>query len=388
MAMKYHPDKNDGDPEAAEKFKACSEAYEVLSDEEKRATYDKFGKDAFKDGGHGGMNAEDIFSQFFGGGFGGFGGSGFGGGTRANRGPKKTKDILRELPVTLEELFNGSTKKMKVTKNVVCSGCEGTGAMSKKRFSCQACGGSGVRVLIRQFGPGMISKQQVRCDECGGEGESIPHKDKCKLCAGQKVKEDKKIIDVEIDKGTQDGKKVVLRGEAHEAPGMLPGDLIFVIKEQPHKIFQRDGVHLFMEKEVPLVNALTGFQFIVNHLDGRKILVKTLPGDIIKHMDAREIRNEGMPVFSRPYEHGNLYIKFKVKFPTKLSAPQIEKLRTCLPDLVPPPTEIDLETATMTDVDEDNLKQDRYKGHPSGNAYDESDEEEGHGGGGVQCAQQ
>jgi len=183
-------------------------------------------------------------------------------------------------------------------------------------------------------------------------------------------------------------KKVVLRSEAHEAPGMLPGDLIFVIKEQPHKIFQRDGVHLFMEKEVPLVNALTGFQFIVNHLDGRRILVKTLPGDIIKHMDAREIRNEGMPVFSRPYEHGNLYIKFKVKFPTKLNAHQIEKIRTCLPDLVPPPTEIDLETVTMTDVDEDNLKQDRYKGHPGGNAYDESDEEEGHGGGGVQCAQQ
>jgi len=185
MAMKYHPDKNDGDPEAAEKFKACSEAYEILSDEQKRATYDKYGKEAFKEGsGVGGMSTEDIFSHFF--------GSGFGFSSRANRGPKKTKDMVKDLPVTLEDLYNGITKKMKITKNVVCSQCEGTGAASKKSFICQACGGSGVRVIVRQFGLGMITKQQVRCDECNGEGEAIPYKDRCKICSGQKVKEEKK----------------------------------------------------------------------------------------------------------------------------------------------------------------------------------------------------
>jgi len=242
-------------------------------------------------------------------------------------------------------------------------------------------------VLIRQFGPGMISKQQVRCDECNGEGETIPFKDRCRTCNGQKVKEEKKIINVDIDKGTQDGKKVVMRGESSEAPGCVPGDLVFIVKEQQHKIFHRDGVHLFMEKEVPLSNALTGYQFIVTHLDGRKLLIKTAATDIIKPTDAREVRNEGMPVFSRPYEHGNLYVKFKVKFPAKLTPAQIGTLKTCLPDLVAPPTDTgDAETVTLGEVDQDSLKQDRYKAH-HGNAYDESDEEERHGGG-VQCAQQ
>jgi len=129
---------------------------------------------------------------------------------------------------------------------------------------------------------------------------------------------------------------------------------------------------------------------MVTHLDGRKIHVKTGPGDILRPGDSREIRNEGMPVYSRPYEHGNLYIKFKVKFPTKLTQQQITTLCTCLPDLVPPPQhDTEAEEVVMAEVDEAGLKQDRFKSHGGGNAYDESDEEEHHGGGGnVQCAQQ
>jgi len=143
-----------------------------------------------------------------------------------------------------------------------------------------------------------------------------------------------------------------------------------------------------MQKEIPLSNALTGFQFMVTHLDGRKILVKTGPGDILRPLDSREIRNEGMPVYSRPYEHGNLYIKFKVKFPTRLTDQQVSMLRTYLPDLVPAPQhDPEAEEVVMVEVDEAGLKQDRYKTH-GGNAYDESDEEEQHGGGNVQCAQQ
>jgi len=298
--------------------------------------------------------------------------------------------MVKELQVTLEELYNGSTKKMKVTKDVVCVNCEGTGSNSKKRVVCQSCGGSGVRVHIRQFGIGVITKQQVRCDDCNGEGESIPYKDRCKTCNGQKVKEEKKQLTIEIDKGTKDGKKIVFRGESHQAPGCITGDLIFVVKELPHKTFRRDGVHLFMEKEVPLVNALTGFQFVVTHLDNRKILIKTAPNEIIKPGDNREIRNEGMPVLSRPYEHGNLYVKFKVKFPTKLTVEQTTSLRTCLPDLMqtPPRGETTEGEATMMEVDEGSLNQDRYREHQRGNAYDESDEEDGTRQGGVQCAQQ
>jgi len=331
-----------------------------------------------------GMSAEDIFSQIFEGGF-------FGGGGARSRGPRKTKDMIKELPLTLEELFNGDVKKIKVPRSVVCSSCEGTGSNSKKRVVCQMCSGSGVRVHIRQFGIGLITKQQVRCDDCNGEGESIPYKDRCKSCSGQKVKEEKKQFTIEIEKGTKDGKKIVMRGESNQAPGYAAGDLIFVVKEQPHKIFRRDGVHLFMEKEIPLANALTGFQFVITHLDNRNILVKTGPNDIIKPQDNREIRNEGMPVLSRPYEHGNLYIKFKVKFPSKLTPEQVTTLRTCLPELVPPPVrgqETTETEATLMEIDEEGLNQDRYRENARGNAYDESDEEDGHRGGGVQCAQQ
>jgi len=115
--------------------------------------------------------------------------------------------MLVELAVTLEDLYNGTTKKMKVTKNVVCSACEGSGSISKKKHTCQNCGGSGVCVLMRQFGPGMITKQQIRCDKCSGEGEAIPFKDRCKSCNGAKVKEERKILPVDIDKGMTDGKK-------------------------------------------------------------------------------------------------------------------------------------------------------------------------------------
>jgi len=252
-------------------------------------------------------------------------------------------------------------------------------------MTCQTCGGSGFLMLTRQSGY-MTLRQQVRCDACNGEGETI--KDKCKSCDGQKIKEEKKFISVEINKGFPDGKKIVHRGESHQAPGYSTGDLIFVVKEKRNKTFQRDGNHLMMEQEIPLANALTGYQFLVTHLDGRRLLVKTPPMDIVKPMDKREIRNEGMPVVSRPYEHGNLYIKFNVKFPTKLDKTQLETLRACLPDFVPAPVPTaDMETVTLAEFDEAGSKhQDSYKSQ--GNAYDESDEEEGHRGGGVQCAQQ
>jgi len=180
-----------------------------------------------------------------------------------------------------------------------------------------------------------------------------------------------------------------MHGESSEAPGYVSGDLIFIIKEQNHKTFRRDGMHLYIEKEVPLVNALVGFKFVVTHLDDRKILVNTGPGDIIKPLDVREIRNEGMPVFGRPYEHGNLYVVFSVKFPTKLTSTQIDHLKTCIPGLLAAPQEEEYTELTLSEVDEESLKQDRYRDHGHGNACDEStDEEDGHVGGGVQCAQQ
>jgi len=381
MAMKYHPDKNPDDPEAAEKFKEASSAYEVLSDPEKRSKYDKFGKDAFKEGGMGGMNAEDIFSSFF-----GFGGSPFGFSSRQqSRGPRKTKDIMTALNVDLEDLYNGTTKNMKVTRKVLCKDCSGTGSASGRSTSCTSCSGSGRRVIVRQIGPGMITKQETICETCQGQGEVISAKDRCKKCVGRKVVEEKKIIAVEIDKGMKEGKKIVFRGDADEAPGCVAGDLVFVIKEKDHDTFKREGVHLFLEKEIPLVNALIGFQFLVTHLDGRKILVKTPPGDIIKPGDAREIKNEGMPVYSRPYEKGNLYIKFKIAFPEKLTNNQMSDIKKGLPGFASPPKGNDFEETILSQVDPNGTGQENYSKNRS--AYDSDSDGDG-GAQGVQCSQQ
>jgi len=295
---------------------------------------------------------------------------------------------MTALPVDLEDLYNGTTKTMKVTRKVNCKDCHGTGSASGKLNTCSGCNGTGRRVIIRQFGPGMVTKQEAYCDQCQGQGEIISAKDRCKKCAGRKVVDAAKHINVEIDKGMKEGKKIVFHGDADEAPGLEAGDLIFVIKEKKHDVFKRDGINLHIEKEIPLVNALTGFQFYITHLDGRKILVKTGPGDIIKPEDEREIRNEGMPIYSRPYEKGNLYVKFKVVFPEKLNQNQIGEIRKAVPGYSPPPAKNnDAEEAILQIRDPYSAGHGDYSSK-SRNAYDSDSDGEGQGTQGVQCSQQ
>ncbi len=350
--------------------------------------------DAFKEGGpggpggfHGGMNPEDIFASFFGGGFGGGARGGGGGG-----GPKKTRDMVTALPVTLEELYGGAVKKMKVTRKVVCKPCTGSGSKTGKATQCGACHGQGVRVVLRQFGPGMISKQQMVCDQCEGEGTKVRDQDRCTECRGERVVEDKKVLKVEIDKGARDGQRLVFRGESDEAPGLKAGDLIFVLKQREHERFTRRGHHLFMEQELPLASALCGGEFSVPHLDGRVLLVTMAAGSVVVPDSVHEVRNEGMPVAGRTYEHGSLYIKFRVTFPATLNAKAVEALRAALPAGLPAVTKTPEHVpATMVPADESNFDEDDDgHGHSHGNAYDEDDDEDGGEGHpqGVQCAQQ
>lgn len=327
MAIKYHPDKNPNNPEAVEKFKEISEAYEVLSDENKRQMYDKYGKESLKEGGFSAHSAHDIFEQFFGGGgFGGF----FGGG---QRGPKRTEDIVHELQVTLEDLYKGKETKLSVTRNVICSLCTGNGTKSgASSGKCNTCQGRGIRVIIKQLGPGMIQQMQTVCSDCGGKGEQIKEEDKCKECKGKKVIKDKKILKVYVDKGMRHGQKVVFSGESDEAPGMEPGDIIFVLIEKKHDLFKRNGNDLFLDSTIPLIEALAGVCFTIKHLDDRVLLVKTDKGEVITPGEVRMIASEGMPKFKDPTSRGNLYINFTVEFPKSglLKEPQLKELEKIL----------------------------------------------------------
>ncbi|KAE8633844.1 hypothetical protein XENTR_v10002115 [Xenopus tropicalis] len=188
LALKYHPDKN---PKEGEKFKLISQAYEVLSDPKKRDLYDQGGEQAIKEGGMGGGNFSspmDIFDMFF------------GGGGRMNR-EKRGKNVVHQLAVSLNDLYNGTSRKLALQKNVICSKCEGYGGKKGAVEKCTTCKGRGVQVRVQQIGPGMVQQIQSMCSDCHGEGERINQKDRCKQCSGKKVVREKKILEVHINKG-------------------------------------------------------------------------------------------------------------------------------------------------------------------------------------------
>lgn len=381
QAMKFHPDKNPSE-EAAEKFKEINMANEILSDPEKREQYDRYGLEAFKEGGGGGADMNDIFSHFFGGGFGG-------GGRRQQRGPKRTKNIEHVIRVSLAELYSGAEKKMKVARTVLCTGCDATGSTDKKKYDCGACKGSGHREMLRNFGMG-IMRQMVTCDQCGGRGITIPKAKICTTCRGGKTVKASKVISVEIEKGSKHGKQIRFAGESDEEPGCQTGDLIFILQELKHEFFQRDGENLIIQKSVPLVNALTGFSFELTHLDGKKVLVSTPNGMIIQPDMMLEVVDLGMPIYNYPFEFGSLYVKFSVVFPTTLTKENVDNLKLCLPNLLPfPVVEDDVTKVNLQPVDQQRAHQRQYQRRDTqNNNYSSDEDDHGHRGGGVQCAQQ
>ncbi|KAI0948456.1 hypothetical protein AcV7_009193 [Taiwanofungus camphoratus] len=272
-ALRLHPDKG-GDPEL---FKEVTHAYEVLSDPQKRSIYDARGEAGLSEsGGMGGMDPQDLFSQLFGGG--GF----FGGGQPRSQGPRKTRDLMHRVHVTLEDLYKGKLAKLSLTRNVICSKCGGKGGKDGAVQRCGACSGSGVRMTLRQMGP-MIQQLQQPCDTCSGSGETVNQKDKCKQCNGKKVVSEKKFLEVHIDKGMKGGQTIKFLGESDQAPDVTPGDVVIVIEEKPHDRFKRQENDLFIEQEIDLLTALAGGKFAVKHLDDRALIVNIAPGEVIKH---------------------------------------------------------------------------------------------------------
>lgn len=413
LAKELHPDKN---PNAGDKFKEVSYAYEILSNPEKRALYDRVGLQGLREGGQAG-DMPDIFEHLFGGGgmggmggmggffgmpFGGMGGmGGMGmsgmGGRGGRRRPAKGEDTLHPLKVSLEDLFNGKTSKLQMRKNVICKKCSGQGGKTGAVVSCKTCSGRGVKVTIRQLGPGMVQQMQSVCPDCKGEGEMISEKDRCNTCEGKKTVQETKILEVPIDKGMKDGQKIPFRGEGDQAPGVEPGDVVIVLQQSEHDIFTRKRDDLIMSHSVGITEALCGFQMVFKHLDGREIVVTHLPGEVIAPGAVKVVTGEGMPQFRNPYERGNLFIKFDVKFPENHFADEdtIKKIEALLPPRpkIEIPTEVEGEDTMVEEVNMDDYVATRREegGSRGGQAYqeDDDDDEDGrHGGPGVQCASQ
>ncbi len=336
VAMQYHPDRNPGDKAAEEKFKEAAEAYEILSDADKKAQYDRYGHAGVSGQGRGGysggggMNMEDIFSQFgdiFGEDlFGNF----FGGGQqRGGRGQQRSRGVrgsnLRvKLKLTYEEIAKGVTKNIKVKKHVVCSTCSGSGAKDKSSVqTCGTCGGSG---QVRRVQNTFLGQMQTvtTCPTCNGEGTTVTAK--CGSCKGEGRVYGEETVSIDIPAGVQEGMQMNVggKGNAGERGGM-PGDLIILIEEEPHKELHREGLNVAYELHISFTDAAFGTQVEVPTIDGRakiKIPAGTQSGKIFR------LKGKGFPAVNS-YEKGDQLIQVNIWTPQHLSSEEkamLEKL--------------------------------------------------------------
>lgn len=324
-AIKYHPDKNPGDKDAEEKFKEAAEAYDVLSNEDKRARYDRFGHAGMNGpgggaggfggfGGAGGFSMDDIFEQFgdiFGGTFGGFGGGrSRGGRQRVSRG----SDVRITVRLTLKEIAEGVTKKLKLNKVIACEKCGGTGAKDKSAFTtCTQCGGSGYVITVQNSFFGRMQTQSV-CPTCQGEGRVI--KDKCPHCHGEGTERGDKVVEVKIPAGVAEGMALTLQGMGNAARhGGISGDLIVVIKEESHPDFERQGNNLVHNLSISVTTAILGGDAEVPTIDGR-VRISIDPGT--QSGKVMRLRGKGLPdVNGRG--RGDIIVVVDVVIPTTLN---------------------------------------------------------------------
>ena len=322
LAMKYHPDRNQGNAEAAEKFKEINEAHEVLSDETKRKNYDMYGSADGNMGGFGGGfeggfgDFSDIFSNIFGGGF------GFGGGTRTAR-SEVGEDIQREMTLSFMDAAKGCKKTVSYTRNEPCASCKGTGAKNGTEYTtCSKCQGKGVIQMVQNTMFGRTIRQTV-CPDCGGNGRTI--KEKCPDCKGRGYERKETTVSMDIPAGVDNGSYMKKRGMGQAAPnGGTPGDLIIVFRVEPHKILVRDKFDLRLDLPISYKIAALGGTVKVPTVDDTfefTIPEGTQSGTVFT------IRGKGIK--SARGGTGNLILRVLVEVPTKLSRDQkkeIEKL--------------------------------------------------------------
>ncbi|HEY5325416.1 MAG TPA: molecular chaperone DnaJ [Mucilaginibacter sp.] len=332
MAIKYHPDKNQGDKAAEDKFKEAAEAYEVLSNPEKRQRYNQFGHAANAHSANGSgfsggsMNMEDIFSQFgdvFGGGspFEGFFGGGRQSGSSGARRVQRGSNLRIKVRLTLEEIANGTEKKIKVNKQIVCKTCEGTGAKDRSSFqTCKTCGGSGA---VRRVTNTILGQMQTTstCPTCNGEGSTILSK--CTVCHGDGVVRGEETISINIPAGVSEGMQLSMSGKGNSAPrGGVPGDLIILIEEIPHETLKRDGNNVIYDLHINFVDAAIGTSVEVPTIDG-KVKIKIDPGT--QGGKILRLKSKGVPEVNS-YNRGDQLVHINIWTPKALSSEERELL--------------------------------------------------------------
>lgn len=347
VAMQFHPDRNPGDKAAEEKFKEAAEAYEVLSDSDKRAQYDRFGHAGVKGNsrGAGPGNMEDIFSQFgdifgddvFGSFFGGNGGRGRGGGGGRSRGVKGS-NLRIKLKLNYEEIAKGVTKSVKVKKHVVCNTCSGSGAKDKGSIqTCNSCNGSG---QIRKVTNTFLGQMQTvtTCPTCNGEGTTISAK--CASCKGEGRVYGEETVSIDIPAGVQEGMQLSMSGKGNAGErGGANGDLIILIEEEAHAELHRDGLNVAFDLFITFPDAVFGTNIEVPTIDGRakiKIPPGTQSGKIFR------LKGKGFPAVNS-YEKGDQLIHVNVWTPQTLSSEEkqmVEKMNSS-PNFQPTPDKTD-----------------------------------------------
>jgi len=324
MAIKYHPDKNPDDPSAEDKFKEAAEAYEVLSNPDKRARYDRFGHQ--QGGGGGAPNMDDIFSQFgdiFGGGGGGF--EGFFGGQRGGKRVRKGSNLRIKLKLDLEEVAIGVEKKIKVKRYVACQPCGGSGAKNGTELkTCATCQGQGqVKKVVNTMLGQMVSSST--CPTCNGEGKTITAT--CDVCKGEGRQLHEEVIPINIPAGVANDMQLSMNGKGnYPERGGVPGDLLIQIEEEPHEFLKRDGNNIMFEQYISFVDAALGANLEVPTIEGKvkiKVDPGTQPGKILR------LRGKGIKDLNG-YGRGDQLIHLNVWTPKNVSSEErdlLEKLR-------------------------------------------------------------